>query len=58
MYDQASDLWQELELSSELESDLRDTVYLGRKWFVDFNAGLEKLNWSPLTGLITLVLLM
>ena len=24
-YDQASDLWQQLELASELESDLRDT---------------------------------
>ena len=25
-YDQASDLWQQLKLASELESDLRDTV--------------------------------
>ena len=39
---QASDLWQQLELASELESDLRDTVDWGRKWLVDFNAG--KLN--------------
>ena len=39
---QASDLWQKLELASELESDLRDTVDWGRKWLVDFNAG--KLN--------------
>ena len=30
-YDQASDLWQQLELASELESDLRDTVDWGRK---------------------------
>ena len=37
--DQASDLWQQLELASELESDLRDTVDWGKKWFVDFNAG-------------------
>ena len=37
--DQASDLWQQLELASEVESDLRDTVDWGRKWFVDFNAG-------------------
>ena len=37
--DQGSDLWQQLELASELESDLRDTVDWGRKWFVDFNAG-------------------
>ena len=36
---QTSDLWQQLELASELESDLRDTVDWGRKWLVDFNAG-------------------
>ena len=29
--DQASDLWQQLELASELESDLRETVDWGRK---------------------------
>ena len=28
--DQASDLWQQLELASELESDLRDTLDLGK----------------------------
>ena len=32
--DQAFDLWQQLELASELESDLRDTVDWGRKWFL------------------------
>ena len=37
--DQASDLWQQLELVSELESDLRDTVDWGRMWLVDFSAG-------------------
>ena len=31
----ASDLWQQLELASELESDLRDTADWGRKWLVD-----------------------
>ena len=36
--DQVSDLCRLLELASELESDLRDTVDLGRKWPVDFNA--------------------
>ena len=36
---QSSDLWQQLELASELESDVRDTVDWGRKWLVDFNAG-------------------
>ena len=32
-----SDLWKQLELASERESDLRDTVDWGRKWLVDFN---------------------
>ena len=41
--DQASDLWQQLELASELASDLRDTVDWGRKWLVDFNAGKTQL---------------
>ena len=36
--DQASDLWQPLELASELESDMQDTVDWGKKWLVDFNA--------------------
>ena len=37
--DWASDLWQQLELASELESDLWDTRDWGKKWLVDFNAG-------------------
>ena len=41
--DRASDLWHQLELASELESDLRDTVDWGKKWLVDFNAG--KTQW-------------
>ena len=41
--DQASDLWQQLELASELESDLGDTVDWGRKWLVDFKAGKTQL---------------
>ena len=53
--DQASDLWQQLELTSELESDLRDTADWGKKWLVDFNAG--KLSWFRLTVLITMILL-
>ena len=32
-----------LELASELESDLRDTVDWGNKWLVDFNAGKAQL---------------
>ena len=54
--DQASDLWQQLELASEFESDLRDTVDRGRKWLVDFSAG--KTQVAFFNGLITLVLLM
>ena len=41
--DQASDMWQQLELVSELESDLWDTVDWGKKWLVDFNAGKSQL---------------
>ena len=42
-YDQAFDLWQQLELASELESDLRDTVDWGKKWLVGFNVGKTQL---------------
>ena len=41
--DQASDLWQQLELASEFKYDLRDTVDWGRKWLIDFNAGKTQL---------------
>ena len=41
--DQTSDLWQQLALASELESDLRDTVDWVRKWLFDFNAGKTQL---------------
>ena len=41
--DQAPDMWQQLELASELESDLRDTVDWGKKWLVDSNAGKTQL---------------
>ena len=51
--DQASDLWQQLELAFELECDLRDTV--ARGCLLISIPG--KLNWFGLTGLITLVLL-
>ena len=47
--DQASDLWQQLELACELESDLRDTVDWGKKWLADFSAGKTQLvsfEWS------------
>ena len=52
---QASDLWQQLELASELESDVQDTVDWGKKWLVDFNARKTQLvsfDWSNNTGSI------
>ena len=51
----ATDLWQEPELASELDSDLRDTVEQGSKWLVDFNAGKTQrvsFGWSDKTGAI------
>ena len=53
--DQASDLWQQLELASELESDLRDTMDWYRKWLVSFNAGKTQvvlLDWPNNIGAI------
>ena len=52
---QASDLWQQLELASELESDIQDTVDGSRKWLVDFNFKKTQLvwfDWSNNTGAI------
>ena len=48
----ASDLWQQLELASELESDLRDTVDRSREWLFNFSAGKNQLvsfDWSSNT---------
>ena len=53
--DQASDLWQQCELASELESDLWDTVDWCKKWLVDFNAGEMQVvlfDWSNNNGSI------
>ena len=41
--DQVSDLWQQLELASELECDLRHTVDRSKKWLVDFSDGKTQL---------------
>ena len=52
---QASDVWQQLELASELESDLQNIVDWGRRWLVDFSAGkthLVLLDKSNNTGAI------
>ena len=48
-------MWQQLELASKLESDLRDTVDWSRKWLVDFNAKKTQLvsfDLSKNTGTI------
>ena len=53
--DQASDMWQQRKVDSELESDLRDTMDWDRKWLVDFNARKTQLvlfDWSKNTGAI------
>ena len=45
----------QIEMPSELESDLQDTVDWGRKWLVDFNAGkiqLVSFDHSNNTGAI------
>ena len=42
-FDQSSDLWQQLEVASELKSNLPDTMDLGRKCLVHFNAGRTQL---------------
>ena len=42
---QVSDLWQQLELASEIESDLQGTVNWGRKWLVDVTAEKNRLIW-------------
>ena len=54
--DDASDLQQQLELASELESGLRDTVEWGTKWLVDFNVGKTQLQLWPKYMKQTLVL--
>ena len=41
--DQASNLWQQPDLASELEFDLQDTVDWGKRWLVNFNAGKTQL---------------
>ena len=46
---QTSDLWQQLKMATDLESDLQDTVEWGRKQVFDFNAGKSQrvsFDWS------------
>ena len=53
--DQASNLLQQLDLVSKLETDLWDIVDSGRKWLVDFSTGKTELisfDWSNNTGTI------
>ena len=57
--DQISDLCQQHELTSELESVLQDTVDWSKKWLVDFNAGktqLVQFDWSINTGSIDVIM--
>ena len=57
--DQASNLWQQHELASELESNPPDTVDLGEKWLVDFNAGKTHLilfDQSSSNGCINVII--
>ena len=49
-------MWQQLELASEFESDLRDIVDWVRSGLLISVQG--KLSWFRLTGLITMALLM
>ena len=53
--DQASDLWQQLVLASELGPNLGDTVDCDKKYLLDFNAGKGLL--VRFTDIITLVIL-
>ena len=48
--DQASDLWQQLEMAAELKSDLGDTGDWNRKWIGDFNTGKTQLVSSDLSN--------
>ena len=52
---QAFDLWQQLELASEFESDPQETVDWGRRILVNFNAEKIQLilfDWSNNTNTI------
>ena len=53
--DGASDLWQQLEVASELKSNLRSQWTGVRSGLLI--SMLEKLSWFHLTGLIAMVLL-
>ena len=55
--DQASDLWQQLQLASELKSV--DTIEWGRKWFVEFTTGktqFASFDWSYNSGAIDVIM--
>ena len=51
-FDQASDLWQKLELTFELESDVWDTADWDRKWLVGFSAGKTQSDQPNNSGAI------
>ena len=43
LYSKCDQAWQQLELASEPESDLRDTMDCSKKWLVDFNSRKDQL---------------
>ena len=50
-FDEASYLWQQLELASELEYERQDTVDWDKKWLIYFNAGKTQLvSFDPLNS--------
>ena len=56
--EQASNQWKQLEMTAELEFDLRGTVDWGRKQLVNFNIEKTSSSCFFFINLITLVLLM
>ena len=53
--DQASALWQQLELAAEFEPDLQDSMGWEKKWLVDCNAGKTQLllfDWGNNIGAV------
>ena len=44
--DQTSDLWQQLELDSNLNLTHETLQAKGTKWFADFNAGKTQFAWG------------
>ena len=50
--EKASDMWRQVEMSLDLESDHRDSVEWGSRWLVSFNAGKTQLFFFLIGQLI------